>query len=1007
MAFKIYSSLKVLEVAKSQETLDGFKVQASKGGQSLEDTAASLGLKLEATDKALYFRCKMLGYDLPNGNGDAIPRVYASTFGPSFIGKQLNVNHEPTPEKIIGKILTTYHTEAPVVLSEKDERIIGRNVLNGLEDAEVNELQLEGICFIDRTTSLGDDLAKKLISGTVSMVSQEASTSHCLCSVCSHKVAGPFDSVCAHLDYGSIMVQAYAVEGKKNKILAYKIHQEPTGTGLAIVTVGAYSKADVLELVAKLESQTIKADDALGALELQARMYGESPLIAEARLSVTASMNKLNQASVLTAALKKLDGVETQALMAHFGKVKAEEEMKPLPQKASDTSEDVKTDPEAAPKAEDATMSVSTTETGEALGITKDTTPADMPAAIAEAEKEAKTYAKEAQEGGDAIEEGSSEPEAAAGASGGGAPKIAVSPKVSAMFFRQPVLSASYWTILDDGKVVTRVTLGALSGGDLTKKVRAGATAISLADHLSSESYAKDILAHVAKRGLTAVLSEFTAAEKAFKKREVFKPGDARRPKEGYGDTKRDKEHEAATAKDTPSADGSTRGAFEKFVKKLQRTRDKDDTAEGSYNKGWVEGSARSAEQLLAHIGEFENADDKKIQRMLASELRSAEQSAKSAGGSGYDAGYTEGWRHELSKFMESLGGIKADQESEEKYDKGTKSYNSWLSRAKKKLAEKQAASEAVDNVAKSIDQRKLGKVMEKQMKRKVKASGRIDHSNFGPGQTWWGVAVSDPTNDADLQDLETVAEFATAQEAIAYYKQHASSGDTIDKWEKGKDGLPVVIKTYEGYSEIPAEELNASARRSVRRLKAELPEAEASSEGAAPVTVTSYDSVVTEESSEEGDIDHELSDGPEDGDVTTFDESDLDEDGSFSAAVAQYLKRKGVSEASSSDFHPGVWYETEADEDYKSGNYTTTSYHIKGLSDEQQQEVFNMLGFGPKIKGAVPAKFWKGKNVPSNNPAEPPLSSAAQVVPDSPGVTRTHGTLKPGGAFLTARKKK
>jgi hypothetical protein len=121
--------------------------------------------------------------------------------------------------------------------------------------------------------------------------------------------------------------------------------------------------------------------------------------------------------------------------------------------------------------------------------------------------------------------------------------------------------------------------------------------------------------------------------------------------------------------------------------------------------------------------------------------------------------------------------------------------------------------------------------------------------------------------------------------------------------------------------------------------------------------TVTSYDSVVTQESSEEGDIDHEKSDGPEDGDVREFTEEDVEEEGGLPKAIADYLKRQGASQASSSDFHPGVWYETGEDQDYKSGDSTTTSFHIKGLTEEQERHVWDELK-KMKVLASVPAKW-------------------------------------------------
>lgn len=259
MAFKITGTMQVVQVAKSLSDLEGFKLAASKSGVDLGAAAQSKGLSLEASnDKVLFFRAKMLGYDLPNGNGDSIPRIYAANFGPSFIGKHLDVNHETDPSNIIGKVLATFHVEVPINASEGEERIIGKNVIADMaEDSTTHELQLEGICMIDRTTALGDDIAKKLISGVLNSVSQEASTEYAECSVCAHRINNPLEALCAHMNSGSLMVQSYQVEGRKHKVLAYKVHHNPIGTGLGVVTVPAYDKAKVSDITAE---QTLEAE---------------------------------------------------------------------------------------------------------------------------------------------------------------------------------------------------------------------------------------------------------------------------------------------------------------------------------------------------------------------------------------------------------------------------------------------------------------------------------------------------------------------------------------------------------------------------------------------------------------------------------------------------------------------------------------------------------------------------------------------------------------------------
>lgn len=261
MSFKITGTAQVVKVASNLSDLEGFKLVASKSGVDLGAIAQQWGLSLEAaSDKVLFFRAKMLGYDLPNGNGDAIPRVYASTFGPSFIGKHLDVNHETDPEHIIGKVLATFHVEVPINASEGEERIIGKNMIADLAEGDTtHELQLEGICMIDRTTALGDDIAKKLISGVLDSVSQEASTEYAECSVCAHRINNPLEPLCQHLDSSSLMIKSYQIEGKKYKVLAFKRHHGPNiiGTGLGVVVTPAYGKAKVSDLAA---SQTLETN---------------------------------------------------------------------------------------------------------------------------------------------------------------------------------------------------------------------------------------------------------------------------------------------------------------------------------------------------------------------------------------------------------------------------------------------------------------------------------------------------------------------------------------------------------------------------------------------------------------------------------------------------------------------------------------------------------------------------------------------------------------------------
>jgi hypothetical protein len=130
--------------------------------------------------------------------------------------------------------------------------------------------------------------------------------------------------------------------------------------------------------------------------------------------------------------------------------------------------------------------------------------------------------------------------------------------------------------------------------------------------------------------------------------------------------------------------------------------------------------------------------------------------------------------------------------------------------------------------------------------------------------------------------------------------------------------------------------------------------------------TVTMFDSVVSQESAEAGDIDHKLSDGPEDAEEVTFDSSDIDPDdpdrNSLPKVVAEFLEKKGATQASGSAFYPCLWYETEPSENFQTGDTTTTSFHLNDMSTEDQAEVWNLMGLGPKTGSSAVDKKLKAE---------------------------------------------
>jgi hypothetical protein len=359
--FKVYGTLEVVKVATTAAELKGFEVTAQKHQPGLHLEAGEEKIRCgfcgQEHPTKLFFWAKFLGYDFPNGNGDAIPRRYAGDFGASFINRHLDVNHLTDPANVIGKIESTWHVETEIKASrdlplsaENGGPNIGKLLSSyNIENPITGELQVEGICMIDRTTQLGDDIAKKLISGVLKSVSQEASTEYCQCSVCGHKMHNPFEPVCPHVVPGSLMIRSYEVEdptmmaaakaelgqaliagdaaaqqaanekmkAAKRNILAYKIHHNPVGTGLAVVTVPAYAKADVMQLIGDMKTGKTPAQQVAHVIAEQESIYGQQPHLLEAVKEINSFLG-FHMNAAAEKALAKLNGVEAVQVLSAF-----------------------------------------------------------------------------------------------------------------------------------------------------------------------------------------------------------------------------------------------------------------------------------------------------------------------------------------------------------------------------------------------------------------------------------------------------------------------------------------------------------------------------------------------------------------------------------------------------------------------------------------------------------------------------------------------------------------
>ena len=98
----------------------------------------------------------------------------------------------------------------------------------------------------------------------------------------------------------------------------------------------------------------------------------------------------------------------------------------------------------------------------------------------------------------------------------------------------------------------------------------------------------------------------------------------------------------------------------------------------------------------------------------------------------------------------------------------------------------------------------------------------------------------------------------------------------------------------------------------------------------------------ITEESAENGDT--------EDGGFSDYESMEPDEfdagDGLTAVDKAiRYLTREHCVEASSSHFHEGIWYsDSDGDTDYRTGEETRHSYHLKNFSVDEQRAIFDSV---------------------------------------------------------------
>lgn len=79
-----------------------------------------------------------------------------------------------------------------------------------------------------------------------------------------------------------------------------------------------------------------------------------------------------------------------------------------------------------------------------------------------------------------------------------------------------------------------------------------------------------------------------------------------------------------------------------------------------------------------------------------------------------------------------------------------------------------------------------------------------------------------------------------------------------------------------------------------------------------------------------------------EDGVSMELDRWDRDEDMTVIGKVVEFLDGHWISEASSSEFHPGVWYTAKGETDYVNGETEDLSYHLYGFTEDEERRIYD-----------------------------------------------------------------
>lgn len=190
----------------------------------------------------------------------------------------------------------------------------------------------------------------------------------------------------------------------------------------------------------------------------------------------------------------------------------------------------------------------------------------------------------------------------------------------------------------------------------------------------------------------------------------------------------------------------------------------------------------------------------------------------------------------------------------------------------------------------------------------------------------------------------------------------------TVDNPEPGLQKVPgPVIRHYvnvRGQSKTARDDvfyITAAGRAAVAVGAREAPR----KRSAVPIIRTTFSKIIPAGEDEYPDTE----DGWIDEEGVSMVPEDYEADETVVSKAVKFLRKEGVTEASSTAFHPGVWYSTEYSvTDYGTGEEEQRSFHLDGFTEEHEREVYNELfpRYAREASERVPVIHEEAPSVPA-----------------------------------------